>query len=261
MAEFTDIGSEQRASRAPTSALSEEGMEPAAAGSEGGSGQEAPPNPGHKRRSRGRKLLVLGVVVAALSAAGAVLGAVRPWEQSTSAKTATTIPSPVRLPNGTLTCAKSGCGVVSSVLNNTRPTVFYGASCTGIVGSWYLNVVQGGPNNLPRVAYKLSWQFPSVPSSVRPSGNVVVSGSTTPITMTVSNGVVTLTGTAQNGSPVNATGSLVVAASGSHSGSILTVTESGLSQAENALGITSPFEVNSQPVSVPVKTTATASTC
>jgi hypothetical protein len=55
-----------------------------------------------------------------------------------------------------------------------------------------------------------------------------------------------------NGS-VTATGTLVVELTGSASSPTLTFTETGLSAAEQSLGLTSPFNVGGHPLVVPIK--------
>jgi hypothetical protein len=73
------------------------------------------------------------------------------------------------------------------------------------------------------------------------------------VAMTLSNGVLRLTGHAPSGANVRAAGTLAVGISQTGSGLALTFTERGLAAAERALGISSPFGVDGQPTSVPVK--------
>ena len=151
-------------------------------------------------------------------------------------------------------CAKSGCAVVNTVMSRPQVTIFYGASCTGPNGSWYLNVTQGGSNDTPRPSYKLQWAFSPTHSSVHPNGLITVAAPTgEQIEMTLADGLLQLTGSAPNGVVVHATGTLVIRISHATSGRRLTFTETGLAAAEHALGITSPFGARGQPTSVPVK--------
>jgi hypothetical protein len=148
------------------------------------------------------------------------------------------------------------------VRTSPHTTVFYGASCTGVVGSWFLSVVEGGPNDMPRPAYRLSWTFSTSPSVAHPDGDVIVS---TPanekVDIRLANGVLRITGTTAGGAQVRATGALVVGVSQSGTTSVLTLTETGLAAAEKALQISSPFNVDGQPVGVPVRIVHQAPSC
>ena len=151
-------------------------------------------------------------------------------------------------------CAKSGCAVVNTVLNQPHVTVFYGASCTGPIGPWYLNVTEGGPNDTPRPSYELQWAFSTPPSPARPSGSINVSmPAGEKVVMTLANGLLHISGRTPGGININATGTLIVEFASTPSGSTLTFTETGIAAAERALGITSPFGVNGHATSVPVK--------
>jgi hypothetical protein len=207
----------------------------------------------------GRRLLLalgLAVVIAAaivvpLEVIGGTSDSARNDSPSTTRPVASSTTKPTLSPTA---CANSGCAVVNTTMSRPQVTVFYGASCTGPTGSWYLNVTQGGPNDAPRPSYKLQWVFSQQQSSARPNGLINVSappGET--IVMTLADGMLTLTGSAPNGAAVHATGTLVIRISRTASGLALTFTESGLVAAEHALGITSPFGVKGQPTSVPVK--------
>lgn len=60
---------------------------------------------------------------------------------------------------------------------------------------------------------------------------------------------------------VDATGTLEVKLSRSPAASTLTFTETGLRQAELAVGLVSPFDVNGQPLTVPVTTVKKLNGC
>jgi hypothetical protein len=210
---------------------------------------------------------LLALAIAGVIAAGIVIP-LEVMRNSGSARTgssSTSRPAPSGATKPTLpqsACAKSGCAVVNAVLTRPDVTVFYGASCTGPDGSWYLNITQGGPNNAPRLAYRLQWASLNPQSPAHPNGLINVS---TPagekITMTLSNGVLRLTGHRPNAVDMSATGSLAVRISQTGSGLALTFTETGLAATEQALGITSPFGVDGQPTSVPVKLMPRFSSC
>jgi hypothetical protein len=100
----------------------------------------------------------------------------------------------------------------------------------------------------------LQWEFVSPLSPAQPNGLITVSAPTAQkIRMTLTNGVLRVTGRAPSGANVDANGTLTVRLSGNPSGSALTFTETGVAVAEHALGMTSPFLVNGQPTSVPLK--------
>jgi hypothetical protein len=79
--------------------------------------------------------------------------------------------------------------------------------------------------------------------------------------MTLDNGVLRVTGTAPDGTKVSATGALNVGVSQTGSASTLTLTETGLSTAEKTLKISSPFDVNGHPMTVPVRIVHSATSC
>jgi hypothetical protein len=149
-------------------------------------------------------------------------------------------------------------------LSRTLPpfTVFYGASCTGLHGSWFFNAVEGGGNAQLRPSYSLKWSFSPGSTVAKPSGQVVISPTdTAQVAITLNEGALSLDGTRKPNVHVSATGTLVVELSGSASAPTLTFTETGLLQAENALGLVSPFDVGGQPLTVPVKMVETMQGC
>jgi hypothetical protein len=210
-----------------------------------------------RKRTR-RILLALGValVIAAgvlvpLEVIGNNSGSARPSSSPTTRGVASGVTKPTRPQPA---CAKSGCAVVNAVLTRPHVTVFYGASCTGPNGTWYLNVTQGGPNSAPRPSYKLQWAFLHPESTAHPNGLINVStpaGET--IAMTLANGVLRLTAHRPHAPDLRAAGTLAVGISQTGSGLSLTFTETGLTAAEHALGISSPFGPDGKPATVPVK--------
>jgi hypothetical protein len=155
--------------------------------------------------------------------------------------------------SGANRCANSGCSVVDLTRRSPEFMGFYGESCTGDLGSWFLNVTEGGPNGVPHPAYALRWSFSKSKSNADPSGTVAFSDSNAPITMTLNQGHLELKGTAANGSSVSGTGSLHVQLGGTSSSPTLTIQEGGLTAKEAALGITSPFDTGGHPAAVPIK--------
>jgi hypothetical protein len=221
----------------------------------------------YSSRSATRRTL-LAIAAAGVIAAGIVVplelmaggsGSARTASPPTSRPAASGATKPT-LPQAA--CAKSGCAVVNQVVTRPEVAVFYGASCTGPDGSWYLNVTEGGPNGTPRPSYDLQWASLNAQSPAHPNGSINVS---TPagerIAMTLANGVLRLTAHRPNAADINATGSLAIGITQTGRGPVLTFTETGLAAAEHALGMTSPFEANGQPTSVPVKLMPRFTTC
>jgi len=160
------------------------------------------------------------------------------------------------------TCSPSGCAVVN--LSRTLPpfTVFYGASCSAVSGAWFFNVVEGGGNDQLRPSYALSWSFTPGSKVARPSGRIVIPPTnSTQVTITLDQGVLTLTGTRKPNAQIAATGSLVVELSGPTNSPVLKFTETGLRDAESALSLVSPFDVDGSPLTVPIKTVKTMVGC
>ncbi len=154
------------------------------------------------------------------------------------------------LPN----CAATGCAVVNTVRTTPRVTVFYGASCSGVGGRWFLNVVEEGPNDSLRPAYSLRWSFSDKSPVAAPNGTVTVSSSSgSTVSMTLLQGILTMKGSGAGHTEVSGIGSLTVKLGGTASAPTLTIVESGLQQAEQTLGLLSPFDVNGQAVTVPVE--------
>jgi hypothetical protein len=153
------------------------------------------------------------------------------------------------------TCGASGCAVVSLSRTVKPVTVFYGASCSGVRGAWFFNAVVGGPNDELHPSYSLNWSFAPDSTVAKPDGRIdVTATSSTQIALTLTNGRLSLTGTRKPKTHVAATGTLVVEVTGTATAPALKFTETGLLKAENALGLVSPFTVNGQPLTVPVKT-------
>jgi hypothetical protein len=197
------------------------------------------------RRRRVAILIACGavVVVAAVVIPLALTG-------SRSSTTPTVPTTNARTPS----CGSSGCGVVNTVRASPRVTVFYGASCTGIYGAWFLNIVEEGPNDSLRPASSLRWTFPNGVRLARPDGTVTVASSTGPaVSMTLQQGVLTLHGTGSDNATVTGVGTLLVRLTGTASAPSLTLVESGLEGAEQSLGLLSPFHTSGRSVTVPVK--------
>jgi hypothetical protein len=140
-------------------------------------------------------------------------------------------------------------------------TVFYGASCSGIHGSWFFNAVQGGGAAL-RPSYYLTWSFAGGVTSAKPSARIhVLPTTTTTVRLSLSDGTMKLSGRQTPGKRVTATGHLVVKLSGTASAPSLTFTESGLRAAERQLGLRSPFDAGGHPLVVPVQHATSLAGC
>jgi hypothetical protein len=160
------------------------------------------------------------------------------------------------------TCGPSGCAVVSLVSSSPPVTVFYGASCSGVHGSWFFNAVEGGGSDALRPSYALRWTFQPSSATAEPSGQIVIAPTdTTNASLTLIQGTLKLKGTRKPNLSVAATGSLIVELAGSASAPTLKFTETGLQQAEAALGMVSPFDVNAGPLVVPIKTVQKLAGC
>lgn len=160
-------------------------------------------------------------------------------------------------------CGPSGCAVIKTVRSLPATTVFFGASCSGIHGAWFFNAVEGGASDTLRPSYHLRWSFPAGSTVARPSAVSIDVPSTksTTLTMTLSNGVLKLSGVRKPNALVTATGTLTVKLSGSASAPSLTLIETGLSTAEQKLGLVSPFNAGGHPLVVPIQHARTLAGC
>ncbi len=141
-----------------------------------------------------------------------------------------------------------------TTLSLPQSTVLYGASCSGIHGSWFFNAIEGGGSSQLRPNYRLQWSFTQGATTARPDGLISVPHTkTTRVTLTLRNGKLTLRGVRKPDAPVTATGTLMVKLSGLASSHSLTFTEKGLSGAEHRLGLVSPFDAGGHPLVVHVK--------
>lgn len=156
-------------------------------------------------------------------------------------------------------CDSSGCGLVSQSLSQVQPTGFYGASCSGAYGDWFLKIMQEGKADQLRANYYLHWTSSSG-SAAHPSGSVVVrpvTGAKTAshVTITINDGKMTIAGTAEpSKTQVKATGTLTVTVVSQKGSSSLELTESGLAKAEQQLGLNSPFNYKGQPLQLLIRT-------
>ena len=151
-------------------------------------------------------------------------------------------------------CGSSGCALVKTTRSLPEVTVFYGASCSGINGSWFFNAVEGGGTAALRPSYSLRWSFAAGATTAKPSARInVPPASKTTVRLSLSAGTMKLSGTPKHGGSVTATGTLVVKLSGTASAPSLTFIEHGLRSAEHQLGLRSPFNVDGHPLVVPVQ--------
>lgn len=159
-------------------------------------------------------------------------------------------------------CTASGCAVTRTTLSLPQSTVLYGASCSGVHGSWFFNAIEGGGSSQLRPNYRLQWSFAEGATTARPNGLISVPRTkTTRATLTLRNGKLTLHGVRKPDAPVTATGTLIVKLSGPASSSSLTFKEKGLSGAEHSLGLVSPFDAGGHPLVVHIKHVQSLSGC
>jgi hypothetical protein len=152
-------------------------------------------------------------------------------------------------------CGSSGCAMVRMTRSLPPATLLYGASCSGLRGSWFFNAVEGGGSGTLRPSYALQWSFAAGSASAKPSARVIHVSPTQKATVTLSltNGKMKLSGVHKPNSKVNATGSLIVRLAGSASSPSLIFVERGLVRAEHRLGLVSPFNAGGHPLVVPVQ--------
>jgi hypothetical protein len=201
--------------------------------------------------NRDRFVLMAGVGLMAITAVAVVAFVVSGAHHDTSSPT-----------KSTNVCSPAGCAQVSMTKNLPPATVFYGASCTGPRGFWFFNAVEGGGNDQLRPSYALQWSFEPGSTLAKPSGRIAVaSTTTTDVTVTLIDGTLTVKGTRKPNVHVSASGTLQVQLTGTSSNPTLTFTETGLTQAESALGLVSPFNADAQPLVVPIKTVKTMTSC
>jgi hypothetical protein len=144
-----------------------------------------------------------------------------------------------------------------------NPTItYYGASCEGAFGEWFTNVVVSGGTGTPNVSYRLLWSFSSS-KVARPIGQITSHpGKDRNLVLTINNGVYTIAGTTAKHIHVRARGTLNVALAGTALAPTLVFTETGLTNAERALKIVSPFSTSSgQPYAVPIKIVSSFPSC
>jgi hypothetical protein len=205
-----------------------------------------------ERSSRGSTRAILIAVIAVIVAAAVAVPLIvtRGRGHAPASPTATAAPA-APLP----TCDPSGCAVVSLSRTLPRVTIFYGASCSGVNGPWFFNIVEPGGNDELLPSYALRWSFASGATAALPDGRIVIPAtSSTHVTVTLTNGMLSLAGTKKPNTTVAATGTLTVRLSGPASAPVLTFTETGLLKSEQALGLVSPLYADGKSLIVPVKT-------
>jgi len=155
----------------------------------------------------------------------------------------------------TANCGSSGCAMVRTSRILPPATLLYGASCSGLHGSWFFNAVEGGSSDTLRPSYALQWSFAGGSTSAKPSARIIRVSPTkkTTATLTLSNGRMKLSGVQKPNAKVSATGSLIVRLTGSVSSPSLIFVERGLVQAEHKLGLVSPFNSGGHPLVVPIQ--------
>src|SRR5215470_8666005 len=145
---------------------------------------------GAKTRLLAARLLTV-VPTVTVATALAVTGCSSAHNSSQHHKSSTSSPKTKPQPK----CKSSGCAEVKTTLSLPQTTVLYGASCTGVHGSWFFNAIEGGGSKQLRPAYHMLWSFARGVTSARPSGVISIpSTKTTKITLTLSRGKMTLRG-------------------------------------------------------------------
>jgi hypothetical protein len=150
-------------------------------------------------------------------------------------------------------CVPSGCALVSQSLPAIQPTGFFGASCTGVYGSWFLKIMEEGAGNQLRPVYYLRWQFTPTSPIARPSGRIIIPVSSAGVTLTLDRGKLTLKGTGQSNVRTVAAGTLTVRLSGTSTTPTLKFVETGLLKAESSVGLNSPFDAKGQPLTLLIR--------
>jgi hypothetical protein len=207
--------------------------------------------------NRDSLVLMAGVGLTAITAVAVVAFVASSTHQGTTSPAKS--PGPVRSQNG---CSPAGCAQVNTTKNLPPSTVFYGASCQGPRGFWFLNAVEGGGNDQLRPSYALQWLFAPGSLAAKPSGRIAVATTTTTdVTITLNDGTLTIKGTRKPNVHVSASGTLEVRLTGTSSAPTLTFTETGLTQAEGALGLVSPFDAGGQSLVLPITTVQTMTSC
>jgi len=196
--------------------------------------------------ARALALAAVAAVAIPLMAAGCSSSSSSPVPPTPSA-THKTRPNP--------NCGSSGCAMVRTSRSGPPLTILYGASCTGIHGSWFFNAVEAGASGALRPSYALLWSFAGGSTSAKPNARSinVPRTKTTTVSLTLSNGKLKLSGVRKPNGTVSATGSLIVRLSGTASSPSLTFVERGLVPAEHKLGLVSPFNVGGHPLVVPIR--------
>lgn len=199
----------------------------------------------------------LGAIVAVVSLVAACGGGSNK-STSTSRSAAST-----RVKSKPTQCGSSGCSVVRTTRSLPPVTVFYGASCSGTHGPWFLNVVEGGGTAALRPSYSLRWSFVGDSRSASPTASYIRVPPThsTTATLTLRNGALNLKGARKPKAPVIGTGTLTVKLTGTSSSPTLTFIETGLSRTEQRLGLRSPFDVGGKPLVVPVQRVSSLAGC
>jgi hypothetical protein len=205
-----------------------------------------------RRRRSSRSLIAYGIPLL-IGLVGLVAGAAIAY----AVLTHRTSSSPV-----STVCSNSQCAVVNTVHTSPVLTQYYGQSCQGLHGAWYLNVSQGGGAQVLRPSFRLNWSFAEGSSLARPSGSVdFASTGRVQATGTLKDGVLSITSAGSSGSPVSGQGTLSVQLTGSAKAPTLTLTETGLTTLEEKLSFQSPFVTNGGSVTIPIQIVTTAPGC
>lgn len=205
-----------------------------------------------RRRSRGLRALGIPLLV---GLTGLVAGAAIAYAVLTHRPSSPPVTTTAR-------CSNSQCATVNTVRTSPVLTQYFGQSCQGLHGAWFLNVSQGGGAQVLRPSYRLNWSFAGDSVSAKPSGTVSFApAGRAQATGTLTEGALSIKGTSSSGAAVSGQGTLTVELSGSSASPSLKITEAGLADVERKLGFASPFVANDGPVTIPVKIASTAPGC
>jgi len=138
---------------------------------------------------------------------------------------------------------------------------YFGASCTGPEGTWFMNVVEAGPKSTLSPAYRLSWTF-SGSKSARPSGTVIsASPDGGSVRITLDRGTMRVNVVKPHHADVSGKGTLLVELSGTSMSPSLTFDETGLAGVEREIGLASPFFADGKPLRIPIESTTKLANC
>lgn len=160
-------------------------------------------------------------------------------------------------------CPK-GCAVVSVSTGRPYPALYYGVSCSGTAGPWFLNAVgSGSVPGVIRPSYRLTFSFNGGESVVRPNGTVTVPpGGASHLAMTISAGTLHLVERTATHPHVAAEGAIVVRLVSAGGHEALSISVSGpVVAAEHRLGVVSPLAPAGNTTVLPIRLVPSSPSC